>query len=117
MKFNDRIIYCLQALKYLKDRPNCFTRTVEISRAFGISRRYLQTILRLLSQHGLIEGKSGLDGGFKIVDKNISVASVVHAIEGFKYPKFSDAIVCDVLEEKITDAITMFYKRLTKIKI
>lgn len=55
--------YALRVLIYLGAHPGAKVSTLEISRAYGISRNHLVRVVQTLAQHGYLEVIQGRGGG------------------------------------------------------
>lgn len=73
-----RIIYCLSKQKTI-------VTSHEISEKMGIPQHYVLKIMRNLTSAGLAERFSGIQGGFRIARRKISLYDVTSAVE----PKMS----------------------------
>lgn len=85
MKLSTRSRYGLRALIYLvnnQDKSPISVRT--ISKEEEIPLRYLERIMRILSQKGFVKAEVGAEGGYSL-NKNpedISIFDVIEALEG-----------------------------------
>ncbi len=70
MKISTRVRYGLRALIYIAEKThneNRLVRIKEISESQKISIQYLEQILFRLKKEGIIEGKRGPHGGYKLM--------------------------------------------------
>lgn len=58
--------YSLRVLIYLGSHPRRASSTLEISRAYGISRHHLVRVMHTLAEHGYVELMPGRRGGVKL---------------------------------------------------
>lgn len=81
--------YALQVMIYLagKDREE-FIPLKEISGNVGMSQKYMESIARLLSKDGLIEGSSGHGGGYRLTREpdKYKVSEILRLSEGTLAP-------------------------------
>lgn len=61
-----------------------FTSLAEVSRTQKVSQGYLEQIVRPLRESGLVQGKRGFGGGYKLAKPagKITVGEIVRAAEG-----------------------------------
>ncbi|HHY11394.1 MAG TPA: Rrf2 family transcriptional regulator [Firmicutes bacterium] len=61
-----------------------FTSLTEVSRTQKVSQGYLEQIVRPLRESGLVQGKRGFGGGYKLAKPagKITVGEIVRAAEG-----------------------------------
>jgi Rrf2 family protein len=75
--------YAILALSYLDREARQLVLTRDIARSTGISPTYLSKILHALARSGLIEGKRGYHGGFRLARPagQIRLMEIVEAAE------------------------------------
>lgn len=85
MKISTKVRYGLKALAYIAEETlkNRLVRIKEISENEEISVQYLEQILYKLKNEGIIEGKRGPNGGYKlsIEPKNINLYEVYKMLD------------------------------------
>ena len=85
MKVSTRVEYGVQALTYIAmySENGTSVSTVEIAEKQGISKKYLEQILPLLRQAGLIRAQKGLGGGYTLARSanRILIADVLNALD------------------------------------
>lgn len=86
--------YALVFLEYLKKNPDTFVEVRRISKEFGLPPAYLEKIAQELRRAGWLEGKRGINGGYRLV-KDRRLVSVKELIS-FYEPIYS---FCPVLRE------------------
>lgn len=86
MKLSTRSRYGLRALIYIakNQREENPISVRKIAEAEEIPLRYLERIMRILSQKGYVRAEVGAEGGYylKVPPENIRVLDVVEALEG-----------------------------------
>lgn len=85
MLISTRGRYALRALIYLAEHRNGgYIAMKEIANKQGISLKYLEQIIPVLSKHGIIEGVQGKGGGYKLIKspEKLSVGEVLRLTEG-----------------------------------
>ena len=75
--------YALRAMSCLAGRGDDFARAEDISESARVPRAYLSKILRKMVVAGLVEGKRGHHGGFRLAraPKNITLQDVLAAVD------------------------------------
>ncbi|MCR5831835.1 MAG: Rrf2 family transcriptional regulator [Lachnospiraceae bacterium] len=85
MKVSTRVEYGVLALTdiALHSENGSSVSAIEISKRQGISKKYLEQILPLLKQAGLIKAQKGLGGGYMLSCKatNIKMSDVLDALD------------------------------------
>lgn len=92
MKLTTKSEYCLLALIYIARNENKgYVRAKDISEHYGISRKYIETLLSVLKSNGIIAARTGKDGGFKLARKSseISLAEIIRTMDGALAPVLS----------------------------
>ena len=77
--------YALRVMLDLCEHPReGFTPLQEISERQGISREYLNNILKVLVEHGLLESLRGKGGGYKLARRpeEYPVGAILRTVEG-----------------------------------
>ena len=77
--------YALRVMLDLCEHPReGFTPLQEISDRQGISKEYLNSILKILVEHGLLESLRGKGGGYKLARKpeEYPVGTILRTVEG-----------------------------------
>jgi|YelNatPaOPRAMG01_1025707.scaffolds.fasta_scaffold00582_16 Rrf2 family protein len=85
MKLSTRSRYGLRALIYLANNQDKFPISVRtISQDEEIPLRYLERIMRILSQNGFVKAEVGAEGGYRLNKKpeEIVILDVIEALEG-----------------------------------
>jgi len=80
-----KTMYALKALSILaEDRDRRLLATGELAERGGIPRKFLETILRELQQHGILLSQRGPGGGYALRrdPSDIALATVVRAVNG-----------------------------------
>lgn len=82
--------YAIRALCQLAKAPAESRLAAEIAAAESIPKRFLESILRQLTQHGILSVRRGRQGGYtlQLPPERISVRMVIAAVDGslFGYP-------------------------------
>ncbi len=85
MRVSTRVEYGVQALVYiaLYSENGTSVSTPEIAEKQGISKKYLEQILPLLRQAGLIRAQKGLGGGYTLArpTDRIRVSDILNALD------------------------------------
>lgn len=77
--------YALRVMLDLAQQdPNCFTPLDEIASRQGISKKYLEIILKVLVQKKLLKGLRGKGGGYKLtrLSQSYTVGEILELTEG-----------------------------------
>ena len=77
--------YALRVMLDLCEHPKeGFTPLQEISDRQGISKEYLNSILKILVEHGLLESLRGKGGGYKLARKpeEYPIGTILRIVEG-----------------------------------
>ncbi len=85
MKLSTRSRYGLRALIYLANNQDKFPISVRtISQNEEIPLRYLERIMRILSQKNFVKAEVGAEGGYRLNKRpeDISIFDVIEALEG-----------------------------------
>jgi len=80
-----KTLYALKALSILaEDGDRGLVATCELAERGGIPRKFLETILRELQQHGILFSQRGPGGGYALRREpaEIALATVVRALNG-----------------------------------
>ena len=88
LKLNKKVEYALIAMLHMAEKaPGQLTTARELSETFHIPLQMTGKVLQRLAKQGLIRSVQGVKGGYQIEQSlhNISISSVVLAIEGPTY--------------------------------
>lgn len=106
-----RFVYSIHLLLDLATGPKHRVTVVEeVARRHGLSAKYLGVVASLLRKSGILEGKRGMGGGFRLArdPSMITLADVLVATEGNLKPAVSgrgdslaDRIVARALHELV----------------
>jgi Rrf2 family protein len=79
-----RTTYAIRALKHLAARGGELTFTSRIAEQEGIPQRFLETILRDLARHGVLDVRRGRAGGYSLrqAPDELSIARIIDIIDG-----------------------------------
>jgi len=82
MQFSTKVRYGLAlTLAIAKQRTN-ITSTVKLAQSLGLSKIYLEQILRPLKSHRIVESIKGPNGGYRITDARlVKVSEIFDALE------------------------------------
>ena len=80
--------YALRVMIVLAEKGAVYTPLKEIAEMEGISEKYMESILVLLTKVGILEGLRGKGGGYRLARPagEISVGSVLKVVEGSLSP-------------------------------
>lgn len=82
-----------------RKNPNAFLRLSEVADSMRLSLAYLEEIASALKQAGLVEGRKGPKGGYRLLlpPEKISLEDMFTALEGpVALVKCQSDVVCDV---------------------
>ena len=85
MKLSTRGRYGLRAMCYIADnQKNGYVPVSEISENLNLSENYLEQLVRMLKNAGLIKSTRGPKGGYKVSRefKEISIGEILRTLEG-----------------------------------
>lgn len=85
MRLSNTDIYALKALGYLGTQAEgIYIGSEDLSAAIGVRRTYLVRILAALANHGLIQSKKGVGGGYSLPKppQEITLRDVLRAVDG-----------------------------------
>ena len=84
MKLSKRGEYGLRALVYLARNPGRHVRLAEIARAEKIPPRFLEQIFGRLRTGGILDGRRGPDGGYRLrrEPRKVTLGEVVRRLDG-----------------------------------
>lgn len=77
--------YGLKALVYIgRQEPGRAVSTAEIAEAEHISRKFLESIMLLLRNNGILVSRKGKEGGYHLIGsaREITLAKVMRILEG-----------------------------------
>jgi Rrf2 family protein len=87
--------YALRAMCKVAAEPQATHLSAEIARSEAIPKRFLDSILRQLTQHGLLSARRGRLGGYSLgmPAERITLRMVMQAVDGglFSYPCLNGA--------------------------
>ncbi len=119
--------YALRVMIALAESgPEHFAPLKEIATEEGISEKYLESILVLLTKVGILEGLRGKGGGYKLAipPEELTVGSILKVVEGGLAPVScleENFRKCDNIEacktrpmwEKLNGVIDSFFENIT----
>lgn len=117
MKISTRGRYALKMMVELALNPESPTKINQVAKSYGISEKYLEQIVSILSKAKLVKSIRGAQGGYLLVKpvKEYTVGEILRLTEGSLSPvdcldfagycKHSDFCVTQNLFKKIEDAI------------
>jgi Rrf2 family protein len=85
LRFTKRIDYALMAMLYIAERQDDAAVDVKrIADEFGIPAELLAKVLQRLAKGGLMVGRSGPRGGYRLTQapSRVTVSQVIRALEG-----------------------------------
>ncbi len=96
LKLSKQTRYALRALAFLAQQRG-FCSTKKIAGEENIPRPYLEKILLKLKRKGLLAGKRGKEGGFKLKKQtlNLSLRQIIEALEENKAQLPCEVYICD----------------------
>ena len=83
MKISSKTHYGLQAAYILAKKSGVSVSAKELEKEIGVSSKYLERIMRILTGVGVVSANRGAQGGYYLADKpeNITVGKIVRALE------------------------------------
>ncbi|OGC31332.1 hypothetical protein A2311_03745 [candidate division WOR-1 bacterium RIFOXYB2_FULL_48_7] len=79
---NRKVDYAIRCLVYLaKQKPAQIVTTAELSRRLRISRPFIAKIFQLLVRQGIVEGEKGKGGGFRLKNRQVSLAKIIRLLD------------------------------------
>ncbi|HOX23740.1 MAG TPA: Rrf2 family transcriptional regulator [Elusimicrobiales bacterium] len=94
MKLTTKSEYSLLAVIYIaraEKKNGELVRVEDISERYGIPRKYLEQLLLILKQNGLLLAKRGANGGYRLAKpaSRITAAQVIRMMDGALAPSES----------------------------
>ncbi len=89
MKITTRGRYAIRMLTLLAERGRDeYVSLTEISEALGVSKKYLEQIVRLLAKADIVLANRGIQGGYKLADapEHITAGKVLRLTEDDFFP-------------------------------
>lgn len=89
--------YALRAVSALAARPNELIPTSELAKAADVPPPYLAKVLQQLASAGVIKGRRGVGGGYKLVRHadDITMLDVVNAVSPFRRARTPEELAAD----------------------
>lgn len=82
MQFSTKVRYGLALTLFIAKQRSNVTSTAKIAQALGLSKIYLEQILRPLKSHRIVESIKGPNGGYRIADARlVKVSEIFDALE------------------------------------
>jgi Rrf2 family iron-sulfur cluster assembly transcriptional regulator len=82
MQFSTKVRYGLALTLFIAKQRNNVTSTAKIAQTLGLSKIYLEQILRPLKSHRIVESIKGPNGGYRITDARlVKVSEIFDALE------------------------------------
>ena len=116
MKLSAKGRYAIKALVNIATNNSKTPKTLlEISKYQGISLSYLEQLFSLLRKHNLVNGVRGPGGGYTLKDNpdNISIASIIKAINPEHVSQVNHEKTDDVVWEKFSNKLTNYLDTVT----
>jgi Rrf2 family iron-sulfur cluster assembly transcriptional regulator len=116
MKLSAKGRYAIKALVNIATNNSKTPKTLlEISKYQGISLSYLEQLFSLLRKHNLVNGVRGPGGGYTLKDNpdNISIASIIKAINPEHVSQVNHEKTDDVVWEKFSTKLTNYLDTVT----
>lgn len=81
--FSQTVEYALRAMACLALEPDARTASSALAQRTQVPSDYLAKVLQQLSAAGLIEGRRGVGGGYRLISEpeNINLLDVINAVE------------------------------------
>ena len=116
MKLSAKGRYAIKALVNIATNESSSPKTLlEISKYQGISLSYLEQLFSLLRKHNLVSGVRGPGGGYTLKDSpdNITIASIIKAINPENAIDVEDQKTDDAVWSKFSDKLTSYLDTVT----
>ncbi len=116
MKLSAKGRYAIKALVNIATNDSKTPKTLlEISKYQGISFSYLEQLFSLLRKHNLVSGVRGPGGGYRLKDNpdNITIASIIKAINPEHVSQVNHEKTDDVVWEKFSNKLTNYLDTVT----
>ncbi len=116
MKLSAKGRYAIKALVNIATNDSKTPKTLlEISKYQGISLSYLEQLFSLLRKHNLVSGVRGPGGGYRLKDNpdNITIASIIKAINPEHVSQVNHEKTDDVVWEKFSNKLTNYLDTVT----
>tara|TARA_B100000035_G_scaffold309612_1_gene316052 strand:- start:100 stop:534 length:435 start_codon:yes stop_codon:yes gene_type:complete len=116
MKLSAKGRYAIKALVNIATNESSSPKTLlEISKYQGISLSYLEQLFSLLRKHNLVSGVRGPGGGYTLKDSpdNITIASIIKAINPENAIDVEDQKTDDAVWSKFSDKLTTYLDTVT----
>jgi Rrf2 family iron-sulfur cluster assembly transcriptional regulator len=116
MKLSAKGRYAIKALVNIATNNSKTPKTLlEISKYQGISLSYLEQLFSLLRKHNLVNGVRGPGGGYTLKDNpdNITIASIIKAINPEHVSQVNHEKTDDVVWEKFSNKLTSYLDTVT----
>jgi Rrf2 family iron-sulfur cluster assembly transcriptional regulator len=116
MKLSAKGRYALKALVNIATNNSKTPKTLlEISKYQGISLSYLEQLFSLLRKSNLVNGVRGPGGGYTLKDNpdNITIASIIKAINPEHVSQVNHEKTDDVVWEKFSNKLTNYLDTVT----
>lgn len=82
MQFSTKVRYGLALTLFIAKQRSNVTSTAKIAQTLGLSKIYLEQILRPLKSHRIVESIKGPNGGYRIADARlVKVSEIFDALE------------------------------------
>jgi Rrf2 family protein len=84
LSFTKKTDYALIALRYLAHRRMYTVSAKEIAKAFKLPKSLVMSILKTLSQAGMLNSSRGIKGGYRLIAelKKVSIHDLIELLEG-----------------------------------
>jgi len=116
MKLSAKGRYAIKALVNIATNDSKTPKTLlEISKYQGISLSYLEQLFSLLRKSNLVNGVRGPGGGYTLKDNpdNITIASIIKAINPEHVSQVNHEKTDDVVWEKFSNKLTNYLDTVT----
>ena len=116
MKLSAKGRYAIKALVNIATNNSKTPKTLlEISKYQGISLSYLEQLFSLLRKSNLVNGVRGPGGGYTLKDNpdNITIASIIKAINPEHVSQINHEKTDDVVWEKFSNKLTNYLDTVT----
>ena len=116
MKLSAKGRYAIKALVNIATNNSKTPKTLlEISKYQGISLSYLEQLFSLLRKSNLVNGVRGPGGGYTLKDNpdNITIASIIKAINPEHVSQVNHEKTDDVVWEKFSNKLTNYLDTVT----
>ena len=116
MKLSSKAHYGLQACQILAGRYGDAVSATELEEKIGVSGKYLEKIMRILTQNSIVTARRGASGGYMLVrpPERTTVGEITRALEDDMRLVHCVSSVCDKCECKSGKVWRKLYAKMNE---